>query len=83
MYYFKYNVNPSKILRMDKVFLGLAGLLLKISLGLCPREIPRSSSASPWETPSIPSLFLGLTQYSQSIMKTPGNDFDALIQEKS
>ena len=30
---------------MDGDFLGLAGLLLGISLGLCPLEIPRSSPA--------------------------------------
>ena len=48
---------------MDGVFLRLAGLLLGISLGLCPREIPSSSPASPRKTPSIPPLFLGLTQY--------------------
>ena len=47
---------------MDGVFLGLAELLLGISLGLCPREIPQSSPASPWKTPSIPPLLLGLTQ---------------------
>ena len=48
---------------MDGVFLRLAGLLLKISLGLNPWEIPRSSPASPRKTPSIPFLLLGLTQY--------------------
>ena len=37
-------------------------LFLGISLGLCPREIPRSSPASPWETPSFPPLLLRLTQ---------------------
>ena len=46
-----------------RFFLGLAGLLLGISLGLRPREIPRSSSASPWKSPSIPPLLLGLTHY--------------------
>ena len=62
---------------MDGVFLGLAGLLLGIFLGLCPREIPRSSPASPWKTPSIPPLLLGLTHaaimslklYSMLILK--------------
>ena len=43
-------------------FLGLAGLLLEISLGLHLREIPRSSPASPRITPSIPPLLLGLTK---------------------
>ena len=47
---------------MDEVFLGLAGLLLEISLGLCPWETPRRSPARPWKTPSIPPLVLGLTQ---------------------
>ena len=47
---------------MDRVFLGLAGLLLGIYLGLCPQEIPLSSPASPRKTPSIPPLLLGLTQ---------------------
>ena len=47
---------------MDGVFLELAELLLWISLWLCPRKIPRSSPASPWQTPSIPPLLLGLTQ---------------------
>jgi len=46
---------------MDGVFLGLAGLLLGISLGLRPREIPRSSPASPRKTPSFPPLLLRLT----------------------
>ena len=46
---------------MDGVFLGLAGRLLGISLGLCPQEISQSSPASPGKTPSIPPLLLGLT----------------------
>ena len=39
------------------------------SLGLekgnifCPQEIPRSSPASPWKSPSFPPLLLILTQY--------------------
>ena len=48
---------------MDGVFLGLAGRLLDIPLGLRPQEIPQSSPASPWKTLSIPPLLLGLTQY--------------------
>ena len=55
MPYFKWNVNPSKKVVMDWIF-------LRISLGFCPWEIPRSSPASPWKTPSIPPLLLGLTQ---------------------
>ena len=39
--YWKQNLNLSKRVGKDRVFLGLAGLLLGISLGLCPREIPR------------------------------------------
>ena len=52
---------------MDGVFLGLAGLLLKISLGLRPQEIPWSSPARPRKTPSIPPLLLGFTQYLNAI----------------
>ena len=37
--------------------------LKTLSLGLSPREIPRSSHASPRKTPSIPPLLLGLPQY--------------------
>ena len=51
---------------MDGVFLGLAGLLIGISLGLRPREITQSSPAGPQKTPSIPPLLLGLTQYTPS-----------------
>ena len=65
MSYFEYNVNPSKRVGMDKAFLGLAGLLLGISLGLRPREIPRSRPASPPETLFIPPLLLGLTHSSR------------------
>ena len=50
---------------MDGIFLELAGLLLGISLGLRPWELPRSSPASPWKIPSIPPLLLGLTQYGK------------------
>ena len=62
MSYFKLNVNQSKTVGIDGVFLGLAGLLLGISLGLCAQEISPSSPASPWKTPLIPPLLLGLTQ---------------------
>ena len=51
MSYFKYNVNPSKRVKMARFFLGLAGLLLRISLGLCPWKFPRSSPASPQKNP--------------------------------
>ena len=51
---------------MERVFLGLAGLLLGISLRLCPREILWSSAASPQKTPSIHALLLGLTHYWHS-----------------
>ena len=54
---FYLNVNPSKRVGMDGVFLGLAGLLLGISL-----EQP----CQPSETPSIPPLLLGLTQSVQA-----------------
>ena len=45
----------------DRVFLGLAGLLLGISLVLFPREILWSSPASPRKTPHFPPLLLRLT----------------------
>ena len=47
---------------MDGIFLGLARLLLRISLGNRPQEIPQSSPASPRKTPSFPPLLLRLTQ---------------------
>ena len=53
---------------MDRVFHGLAGLLLGIFLGLRPREIPGNSPASPWKTPSLPPVLLGLTQYQNITM---------------
>ena len=43
--------------------LGWQAMLLGISLGLRPQEIPRSSPASPRKTPPIPPLLLRLTQY--------------------
>ena len=58
----KKNVYPSKRVRMDGVFLRLAGLLHEISPWLCLQDIPQSSPASPQKTPSIPSLLLGFTQ---------------------
>ena len=53
---------PSKRVRMDGVFLRLAGLLQKISPWLCLQNIPQSSPASRQKTPSIPPLLLGFTQ---------------------
>ena len=47
---------------MDRVSPGPAGLLLRISLGLCPREIPWSSPVGPRKTLSNPPLLFGLTQ---------------------
>ena len=38
--------------------------VIRISLGLRSREIPRSSPASPWNTPSIRPLLFGLTHSS-------------------
>ena len=70
--YRKKNVNLSKGVRKDRVFLGLAGLLLEISLGLRPREIPRSSPASQLPSPSFPPLLLRLTQ------NTPSSDGSVL-----
>ena len=56
---------------MEEVFLGLSGLLLGISLGLRPWEIPRRSPASPRKTPSIPPLILGLTQTFRNLLDSP------------
>ena len=50
------------------VFLSL---LLGISLGLRPQEIPLGSPASPWKTQSLPPLFLSLIHFS--------SDSDAII----
>ena len=47
----------------ERVFLGLAGLLLGISLGLRPWKIRWSSPANPQKTLSFPPLLLRLTQY--------------------
>ena len=60
--YWKQSVNLSNRVGKDRVFLELAGLLLGISLRLCPWEIPRSSPASPWKTPAFPPLLLKFTQ---------------------
>ena len=65
MSYFKLNVNPYKRVGMDGVFLGLARLLLGISLRRCPRKISQSSPASPRKTLSIPTILLGLTHYRE------------------
>ena len=56
-------LNLSKRVRKDRVFLILPGLLLRISLGLRPREIPRSSPASPWKNPSFRPLLLPISVY--------------------
>ena len=58
-----YWVDPSKREGMDGAFRGLAGLLRGISRGQSLREIPRSSHASPWKTPSSRTLLLGFTFY--------------------
>ena len=60
--YWKQNVNSIKGVGKDWVFLGLASLLLGISHGLRPLEIPRPNRASLWKTLSIPPLLLGSTQ---------------------
>ena len=46
----KQNVNLTKRVGKCSVFLGLAGLLLRISIGLRPQEIPRSSPVSQGKT---------------------------------
>ena len=51
----------SKIVGKEGVFLGLASLRLGISLGLRLWEIPQSSPARPWKKPSVPPLFLRLS----------------------
>ena len=58
-------VTPSKRFGMDGVFFRLAGLLRGISRGRSPREIRRSSPASPRKTPSIPIFLIGFTFYSK------------------
>ena len=58
-------VNLSKRGGKDGVFRGLAGLHWGISRGQSPREIPRSSPASPRKTPSFPTLLLRFTFYFQ------------------
>ena len=63
--YQKQNKNLSKRVGKDRVFLGLVGLLPRISLWLRPQEIPRSRPASPRKTPSFPPLLLRLTKYLQ------------------
>ena len=50
---------------MDGVFQGLAGLLRGIFRGRSPREIPRSSAASPRKAPSFPTHLLRFTFYFQ------------------
>ena len=56
-------MNLSKRVRKDGAFLGLAGLLLGISLRLHPWKIFWSSPAIPRKTPSFPPLLIRLTQY--------------------
>ena len=55
---------------MCPIWKRMAGLLLDISPGLCPRKILRSSPASPRKTPSIPPLLLGLTQDTNKRMQS-------------
>ena len=63
MSYFKQNVNQSKRVGMDGVFLGLAGLLLGISLKLRPWEIPSEQPCQPSENPVHPSSFNWITPF--------------------
>ena len=58
-------VNLSKRGGKDRVFQRLARLLRGISQGRSPREILKSSPASPRKTPSIPTLLLRFTFYFQ------------------
>ena len=59
----QYWVTLSKRGGMGRVFPGLAGLLQGVCRGQSPREIPRSSPASPSKTSSILNLLLGFTFY--------------------
>ena len=63
---FKLNVNASKSVGMDGVFLGLAGLLLGISLGLRPREIPWSSQGTRYLLVQDLRLSFGQLRYKPS-----------------
>ena len=67
---------------MDRVFLGLAGRLLEISLGLRPLEVPRRSPASPWKTPSIPPLLLGLTNAQTAAQHQYNVSYEARMSGK-
>ena len=62
-----YWVNLSKRGGKDRVFRGLAGLLRGISRGRSPREIQRTSPASPRKIPSFPTLLLRFRFYFQYI----------------
>ena len=56
-----YWVSPSKRGGMDQIFRELEGLVRGIFEGRSMREIPRSSTASPRKTLSIPTFLLGFT----------------------
>ena len=60
----------SKIRGKDGVFLGLAGLVLGISLGPCPQKIPRSSPASPRKALPFHLLLIRLTQNTSLLSPT-------------
>ena len=55
--YWKQNVNLSKRVRKDSVFLGLQGLLLGIFLMFCPLGNPLEQPYQPLENPVHPSSF--------------------------
>ena len=55
---FTYWVNPSKRGGMDGVFQGMTGLLIGISGGQRPREIPRSSPANPVHPDSFTRIYI-------------------------
>ena len=66
---------------MDRAFLGLAGLLLRISRGPRPQEIPQSSPASPRKTQSFPPLLLSLTHFVQFSSHFSEKDFGHEISQ--
>ena len=63
-------------------FLGLAGLLLGISLWLCPMEIPWEQPCQPSENPVHPSSFTWINPFSimkRMILKTYSSSIAILV----
>ena len=76
-------LNQSKRVGLVGVFLRMAGLLLRISLGHFSWEIPRSSPASPWKILSIPPLLLGLIQSSPRPTQSAEDSYCKLLEDTS